>query len=198
MAITTIVQGMLASDAVTTSNISAYNVQSLNIASSAIETRHLVLSAVDRYNISSNAIEPRHVSNNTIETRHISTSAITLTKLNESVENYFTNVQIVTSNSTSIVIAAGFETVYNGKILHIRDNVGTCQINFTTPFVAKGFNMTIVNESIYNVQLTSTSPGQPLSYGKILSGSQAGNKLYTSATVYRVGDDLFAIGALSQ
>jgi len=198
MAITTIVQGMLASNAVTTSNISAYNVQSLNIASSAIETRHLVLSAVDKFNITTNAIESRHVTDNTIQTRHVATSAITLTKLNESVDNYFTNVQVITTNSTNPVIAAGFEHVYNGKILHIRDTTGTCQVLFTTPIVAKGFNMTIVNESIYNVQLASTLAGQPLSYGKILSGSQAGNKLYASATVYRVGDDLFAIGALSQ
>lgn len=198
MALTTIVQGLLAPNAVTTATVSAYNIQSLNIASSAIETRHLVLSAVDKFNITTNAIESRHVTDNTIQTRHVATSAITLTKLNESVENYFTNVQIVTSNSTSIVIAAGFENVYNGKILQIRENVGTCQINFTTPFVARGFNMTIVNDSIYDIQLTSTSPGQPLSFGKILSGSQAGQKLYTSATVYRVGDDLFAIGALSQ
>ena len=108
MALTTIVQGLLAPNAVTTATVSAYNIQSLNIASSAIETRHLVLSAVDKFNITTNAIESRHVTDNTIQTRHVATSAITLTKLNESVENYFTNVQIVTSNSTSI-ITPGFQ-----------------------------------------------------------------------------------------
>lgn len=199
MALTTVLQGMLADNAVTTASISALNVQSLSIASSAIENRHLVLSAVGGYNIVSNAIEPRHIPNSTIETRHVATSAITLNKINETVELYFTNVQIVTSSSSSIFIQPGFEHLWNGKILHIRDTSSICTITFVFPQqIARGFNMTILNESLYNVQLASTVPADLLCFGTILSGSQAGNKLYSSCTAYKVGDQIYAVGALTQ
>jgi hypothetical protein len=199
MALTTILQGMLADNAVTTASISAFNVQSLNISSSAIENRHLVLSAVNGYNIGSNSIEPRHIRNSTIETRHVATSAISLNKLNESVDLYFTNVQVITTNGTSLFIQPGFETVYNGKILHIRDTSGPCTITFvTTQQIQPGFNMTILNESLNNVVLASTLPADLVCFGTILSGSQNGAKLYSSCTAYKAGDQIYAVGALSK
>lgn len=199
MALTTILQGMLANNAVTTVSISAFNVQSLNISSSAIENRHLVLSAVNGYNIGSNSIESRHIQNSTIKTQHIATSAISLNKLNESVDLYFTNVQVVTTNGTSLFIQPGFEHVYNGKILHIRDTGGVCTITFvTSQLIQPGFNMTILNESLNNVILTSTIPADLICFGTILSGSQNGAKLYSSCTAYKAGNQIYAIGSLSQ
>lgn len=199
MALTTILQGMLANDAVTTASISSFNVQSLSIASSAIENRHLILSAVGGYNIVSNAIEDRHIPNSTVQTRHVATSAITLNKLNESVDLYFTNVQVITTNSISLFIQPGFEHLYNGKILHIRDTLGACTITFVFPQqIARGFNLTILNESLFDVQLASTVPADLICFGTILSGSRSGVKLYSSCTTYKAGDQIYAIGALSQ
>jgi len=199
MALTTILQGMLADNAVTTASISAYNVQSLNISSSAIENRHLVLSAVNGYNIGSNSIETRHITDSSVQTRHVATSAITLNKLNAAVDLYFTNVQVITSNQTALFIQPGFEHIYNGRILHIRDTTALCTINFITPkLLQPGFNMTILNESLNNVQLYTATPTDLICFGVFLSGSQNGVRLYSSCTAYKAGDQIYAVGALSK
>ena len=108
--------------------------------------------------------------------------------------NIITNVSILSTDSTVITIDNSNFNTYLSKILHVRSASNT-RINFETS-LPEGFNVMILNETTYNVTLTSTANNIYLSFGSVLSGQQGAKQLYSSASVYKYGNNVYAIGAL--
>ena len=108
--------------------------------------------------------------------------------------NNLTNVNVVSTNSTTITIDSSNYATYLNQILHVRSASNT-RINFESS-LPTGFNTMVLNESTSNVTLTSTTVNTYLSFGSVLSGQQGTKQLYSSATVYKYGSNVYAVGAL--
>ena len=108
--------------------------------------------------------------------------------------NIITNVSILSTDSTVITIDNSNFNTYFSKILHVRSASNTT-INFETS-LPEGFNVMILNETTYNVTLTSTTNNVYLSFGNVLSGQQGAKQLYSSASVYKYGNNVYATGRL--
>jgi len=106
----------------------------------------------------------------------------------------WTNFTVISSNSTTITIDSSNASTYLNDVLHIRSATST-RINFESS-IPSGWNMVVMNDSTSNVTLTSSVDGVYLSFGNVLSGSQGSKKLYTAATVYKYGANIFAIGSV--
>jgi len=106
----------------------------------------------------------------------------------------WSNFSVISSDSITITIDSNNSSTYLNKILHIRSGTDT-RINFESS-IPSGWNMVVLNESTANVTLTSSTDNVYLSFGNALSGSQGNKKLYTSATVYKYGANVFAIGSV--
>ena len=118
-------------------------------------------------------------------------SAYTTLNANSSTWNY---VSVLSTDATFLSISADNFDLYINKILNVRSG-SNLRINLESSLPA-GFNMVILNESTNNVTLTSSVDGVYKSFGTVLSGSQGSKTLYSSATVYKFGNDIFAIGSL--
>lgn len=108
--------------------------------------------------------------------------------------NNITNVNVVSTDNTTITIDGSNYTTYLNRVLHVR-SVANTRINFESSLPA-GFNTMVLNESTSNVTLTSTTANTYLSFGSVLSGQQGTRQLYSSATVYKYGNSVYAVGAL--
>ena len=117
----------------------------------------------------------------------------TYTTVNTNSANW-SNFSVISSDTTPITIDSSNSSTYLNKILHVRSATDT-RINFESS-IPSGWNVVVLNESTANVTLTSSTDGVYLSFGNVLSGSQGSKKLYTSATVYKYGANIFAIGSV--
>ena len=103
-------------------------------------------------------------------------------------------VNVLSTDATFLSISADNFDIYLNKILNVRSGANL-RINFESSLPA-GFSMSVLNESTYNVTLTSSVDNVYKSFGTILSGSNGAKNLYSSATVYKFGSNIFAIGSL--
>ena len=105
-----------------------------------------------------------------------------------------TNVSVISTDNGTLTIDSNNASTYLNKILHVRTTSDT-RINFESSLPV-GFNMLILNESTFNVVLTSTVDNVFLAYSSTLSGQQGDRRLFTSASVYKYGNNVYALGSL--
>jgi len=106
----------------------------------------------------------------------------------------WTNVSVISTDATFLSISADNFDIYVGKILNVRSG-SDLRIDFESSLPA-GFNLSVLNETTNNVTLTSSVDSVFKSFGTVLSGSNGSKTLYSSATVYKYGANVFAIGSL--
>jgi hypothetical protein len=103
-------------------------------------------------------------------------------------------VSVLSTNETFLSISADNFDIYIGKILNVRSEANV-RIDFESSLPA-GFNLSVVNETTFNVTLTSSVDGVYKSFGTVLSGSNGVKNLYSFATVYKYGSNVYSIGSV--
>lgn len=191
MALTTVIQGMLANDAVISTTISAENVRDFDIALSAVRTRHIQDFAIQTYHLSSNVIDSRVIASSAVTTRHyaassiqnvhlsaacvrtlnIAASAVTVDKLNLDVFQNLRGSKIFYNDRSSLIIANSNYLSAHGAIIVNRysdgtnnfNNYTTIQLEDSSDPVPGNFHCWILNTSRQHIRLVGGA-SRPLRY----------------------------------
>jgi len=179
MPLTTVVQGMLANDSVTSLSISAENVREFDISLSAIRARHIKDYEIQTVHLSSNIINSRVIANSAVTTRHyapssiqnshlsafsvntpnIATSAVTYPKLAFDVINIFNGSKVIHNNSTSLIFTGTNYVSAHGAIIINRCAVAggaTIQLDDSDNPVPSNFRCWILNVSLEPLVITGS------------------------------------------
>lgn len=171
MPLTTILQGLIANNAVTSLSISAANVRENNIALSAIRTRHIKDFEIQTYHLSTNSVDSRVIGNSAVTTRHyapssitashlsaacvntanIATSAVNYSKLNFDVINTFFGSKVIYNTATSLIFTGtNYVSAHGATIINKCNVVGgaTIQLDNSDNPVPSNFRCWILNVSL--------------------------------------------------
>jgi len=137
MPLTTVIQGMLADNSVTTLSISAENVRETDIALSAIRAKHIKDYEIQTIHLSSNVVTTRNIANSAVTTRHyapssiqnshlsafcvdtanIATSAVTYSKLNFETINILYGSKVFHNTNPSLTLTSSNYLTAHGAII---------------------------------------------------------------------------------
>lgn len=177
MPLTTIVQGLLANNAVTSASISANNVQTVNIASSAVVARNIASYEIQTYHLSSNSVDSRTIASSAITTRHyaassvqnihmaansvstsnLTTSAVTIEKLNADVITTMFGSRVWHNTRSTVTFTNTNYLTAHGAIIINKFTAGVATILFdgTLP---SNFHCWVLNASTQNLNLQCNAP----------------------------------------